>query len=92
MVNLNPYDPGSGPPGGQPLEPSRPQYRELDEAAWQPAVFGGIAAILVILGVVWATAPDTPNQQSAQNQPRAEGPANTSPSPPAIQAPSPSSP
>ena len=91
MVNLNPYDPGSGP-GREPAELSRPQNRELDEAAWQPAVFGGIAAILVILGIVWATAPDTPNQQSAQNQPRAEGPANKSPSPPATPAPSPPTP
>ena len=92
MVNLNPYDPGGGPPDRDPLEQSQPQFRDPEEADWQTYVFGGVAAILVILGVVWAAATDTPNQQSAENQPRAESSENTSPSPPETPAPSPPTP
>jgi hypothetical protein len=76
----------------EPARQSRPQFHDPEPTGWKTYVFGGVAAILIILAAAWTTSTGTPNQQSAQNQPRVEGPADRSPSPPETPAPSPPSP
>jgi hypothetical protein len=89
MVNPTPHDPRDELPEDQVVKQTRPQIRALGPN-WPTYVFGGVAAVLVLLGILWAASTDNPNQQAAENQPRVEGPADRSPSPPTTPAPPPS--
>ena len=86
---VNPYDPFRGPPDRDPGKPSLPHYRDPEASDWQTYVIGGAVAVLALIGLLWISATETSNQQSAENQPRVEGPADRSPSPPETPAPPP---
>ena len=65
MVNLNPRDPRDDLAERE----SRPQYRDPNDVNLSTYVIGGAAALLFLIGILWAATSDAPNQQSAANQP-----------------------
>jgi hypothetical protein len=88
MVNLNPRDPRDDLPEDQVVRQTRPQFRGAKETDWQAYVIGGAVALLALIGLMWVSSGDTPNQQSAENQPPIERPADRTqpevpPAPPA---------
>ncbi len=88
MVNLNPRDPRDDLPERE-WEQARPRHRNSNETDWQTYAIGGAVAVLALIGLIWISSTETPNQQSAQNQPALERPADrTQPEvPPAAPAP-----
>jgi hypothetical protein len=85
---INPFDPFTGPPRRDPADPSRQEITDPGYTDWKAYVIGGIAAVVVLIGLVWVSSSD-PNQQSAENQPRVERPADRPHSPPPTPTPPP---
>lgn len=77
MVNLYPHDPRDDLPDRELAKRARPQYRDPKEPTWETYIIGGVAAVLILAGIVWAASTDTPNQQSAENQPQVQTPTVT---------------
>lgn len=86
MVNLNPRDPRDDLPEDQVVRQTRSQFRDVSD--WQTYVIGAAVVVLALIGLMWISATETPNQQSADNQPAIERPADRTqpevpPAPPA---------
>lgn len=69
MVNLNPRDPRDHLAERERAEQTRPQYRDPNDTNLSTYFIGGAAAVLFLIGILWAATNDAPNQQSAANQP-----------------------
>jgi hypothetical protein len=76
MVNLNPHDPRDDLPERELAGQSRSRHRATQESDWQTYVIGGAVAVLALIGLIWISSTETPNQQSAENQPALERPAD----------------
>lgn len=69
MVNLNPHDPRDDLAEREMAEQRRAQYRNPGEVNLSTYLIGGAAALLFLIGILWAATNEAPNQQSAANQP-----------------------